>query len=114
MCIPLPALLPAHLSSTPRVLPWTGQHYVSTWFLIDLLTVIDFQMIAKAINGQPIICIDGTALFDNVTCGDEADSSASDLTTLRLVRVLRLLRLVKLLRILRASRIIVRWQVGRA
>lgn len=79
------------------------RNYVRTWFFIDLLTVIDFQIIARAVlASQP-----GGAPFC-IYCEDEDDEDSTD--ALRLVRTVRLLRLVKLLRILRASRIIQRWQ----
>jgi len=81
------------------------RHYLSTWFLLDLLTVIDFQLIGKGVSGKPIVC--GSMV--GIACA-EAEAEASGTGTLRLIRTLRLLRLVKLLRILRASRIIQRWQ----
>ena len=82
------------------------KHYVRTWFSIDLLTVIDFQIIARAVlASQP----GGTTFC--IYCQDEDSDDGDDSTdALRLVRTVRLLRLVKLLRILRASRIIQRWQ----
>ena len=74
-----------------------------TWFVIDLLTVIDFQLLARAVlsaRGHATFCL---------ICQEGGDDGM-DIDALRLVRTLRLFRLVKLLRILRASRIITRWQ----
>ena len=65
-----------------------GLHYVRTWFFIDLISVLPFDLVT---------------FFEFLPL--EGESSM-----LRAVRVIRLVRLVKLLRILRASRIIARWQ----
>jgi hypothetical protein len=87
------------------------RHYVRTWFVLDLLTVVPFSMIAKIVAEEPILCIDGVGvLHSNKSCNQEAEAGTNSAELLRLIRTLRLLRLVKLLRILRASRIITRWQ----
>ena len=70
------------------------RHYLSTWFVIDLLTVIDFQLIGKGVSGKPIVC--GSMV--GIDCWKAEDASASGTGTLRLIRTLRLLRLVSLLR----------------
>ena len=64
------------------------RQYLRTWFLIDLLSIIPFDILTRLSTGE-----------------DE-----SPLSILRSFRFVRLFRLVKLLRILRASRILARWQ----
>ena len=59
-------------------------NYLSSWFLLDVLTTVPFDLIFKAFTG-----------------------GGSDSST---VRVVRLLRVLKLARILRASRILKRWE----
>ena len=79
------------------------RHYLRTWFLLDLLSSIDFQLVGKAILSSygPTSC----------SSSGDGDCDGEDGTEmLRLIRGIRLVRLVKLLRILRASRIIARWQ----
>ena len=72
-----------------------ARHYATTWLPIDLISVIDFEAIVKAISGGD----------------DDSDEGEGDeLGALQLIRTVRLVRLFKLLRILRASRIISRWQ----
>ncbi|KAJ3008180.1 hypothetical protein HKX48_008722 [Thoreauomyces humboldtii] len=62
--------------------------YMKSWFSIDLLSVIPFDVISNVAGG-----------------------SASNLGQLRLLRFLRLARLLKLLRVLRASRKLKQWRV---
>ena len=60
-----------------------ARHYLRGWFIIDLLSIIPFDMIAMAVSG------------------DNNDK----MHELKIVRIIRLLRLLKLLRVLRASRV---------
>ena len=60
------------------------KHYLRTWFALDLVSVIPFDTLGKAIM---------------LSMGDE-NTDAADV--LRLIRTIRLIRLIKLLRILRA------------
>ncbi|KAI8816090.1 uncharacterized protein EV422DRAFT_501651 [Fimicolochytrium jonesii] len=62
--------------------------YVKSWFLIDLLSIIPFEMINQS-----------------------SGSNSKNLSQLRLLRFLRLARLLKLLRVLRASRKLKQWRV---
>jgi len=62
--------------------------YVKTWFFIDLVSVIPFELLN---------------LNENM--------ASTNLNELRLLRFLRLTRLLKLLRVLRASRKLKQWQV---
>ena len=70
-----------------------AERYLKTWFLIDVGTVLPFDLVTVA----------APDLFA-VTCG----SGSSIL--LKGVKLLRTLRLVKLVRVLRASRIVQRWE----
>lgn len=65
-----------------RMITW---HYVRTWFLIDLLSVMPFDILGFVLS---------------------SDSVAQ----LRLLKIVRLARLIKLARILRAGRIFQRWE----
>lgn len=65
-----------------------ARNYCKTWFPLDLVSIIPFDMIGSAITG-----------------GANKDSSK-----LRAIKVIRCLRLLKLVRIVRASRIIKRWE----
>ncbi len=58
-----------------------------TWFAIDLLSVLPFDILGLVYN-------------------------SSTIASLKVFRMVRLLRLLKLLRILRASRIIKRWEAN--
>ena len=106
LCAPAP-LLP-QLPQLPQLSHPRLCTDVRTWFLVDLLTVLDFQVLARAFmavkSGSSFSFYEASAETDVIDDGDQ------DLEMLRLVRTLRLFRLVKLLRILRASRIILRWQ----
>jgi len=62
--------------------------YMKSWFLIDLISIIPFDLLNDALSSDP-------------------ESAGKNLMLLRLVRVLRL---AKLFRVLRASRIMQRWQ----
>ncbi|KAI8916565.1 hypothetical protein DFJ77DRAFT_483323 [Powellomyces hirtus] len=62
--------------------------YLKSWFLIDLLSVIPFEMLNMFSGGDQ-----------------------KNLSQLRLLRFLRLARLLKLLRVLRASRKLKQWRV---
>jgi len=62
-------------------------HYIETWFVIDLVSVIP---------------------FDYITLGIEIDPS--NVSLIQSISLLRLMRLIKLVRILRASRIFARWE----
>ncbi|KAJ3292516.1 hypothetical protein HK104_005214 [Borealophlyctis nickersoniae] len=64
--------------------------YLKSWFLIDLVSIIPFELI---------------------NIGQEESASKTNLSQLRLLRFMRLTRLLKLLRVLRASRKIKQWQV---
>ncbi|KAJ8331770.1 hypothetical protein QVD99_002017 [Batrachochytrium dendrobatidis] len=61
--------------------------YLRTWFFIDLLSVIPFELLELVKDGK------------------------TDLYQLRLLRFLRLARLLKLIRVFRASRKLKQWQV---
>ena len=78
------------------------RHYLRTWFFLDLLSSIDFQLVGKAILSS----------YETAGSSSGGDGGGGEDGTdmLRLIRGIRLVRLVKLLRILRASRIIARWQ----
>ncbi|KAJ3130719.1 hypothetical protein HK101_004967 [Irineochytrium annulatum] len=67
-----------------------ARRYLSTWFPIDLMSVIPFEMLGFL-----------------PTNGD----TTNNLSELRLLKFLRLTRLLKLLRVLRASRKLRQWQV---
>lgn len=62
------------------------RHHLRTWFVIDLLSVLPFDLIALFIQSK-------------------------DLERLRLMKAIRLLRLLKLARLFRGLRIIRRWEV---
>lgn len=62
------------------------KHYVSTWFLVDLLSIIPFSVI------------------------EPCDPDGSSGVQLNAIRAIRLMRLLKLLRLLRGIRIFKRWQ----
>mmetsp|Transcript_13291 Transcript_13291/g.33203 ORF Transcript_13291/g.33203 Transcript_13291/m.33203 type:complete len:665 (-) Transcript_13291:134-2128(-) len=70
---------------------WVGvhkkivKHYLSTWFVVDIVSVVPVDLISQQTNND-------------------------DLSNLEAVRVVRLLRLLKLLRVFRASRVVKRWQ----
>ncbi|KAH6575359.1 hypothetical protein BASA62_001971 [Batrachochytrium salamandrivorans] len=61
--------------------------YLKSWFLIDLVSVLPFEMFALL------------------------NSNSVDFSQLRLLRFLRLTRLLKLIRVIRASRKLKQWQV---
>lgn len=61
--------------------------YMSSWFPIDLLSVIPFEFVGPSLLGD-----------------------GANTRTLALVRLVRLLRLLKLLRMLKGAQIIKRWQ----
>ena len=61
-----------------------AKHYLRTWFFIDLISVIPFQIIGFYQQG----------------------SSGG----LRLLKIVRLLRLIKLVRLVRVSRLFRRWE----
>jgi len=64
------------------------RHYLSTWFVLDLVSVLPFDLF----TWSGLIPANGSS------------------KVLQMLRIIRLLRLVKLLRIIRASRIFARWQ----
>ena len=72
-------------------------HYLKSWFIIDLLSVVPFEL--TAIGQGP----------DNPNV--PISKQKGNLTQLRLLRFLRLMRLLKLLRVLRASRKLKQWRV---
>jgi hypothetical protein len=80
-----------NMKRTVKQQPMIVKHYLRTWFFIDFISVIPFDIIALIPNGS----------------GDGGKINASKF---KLVRVIRLLRLLKLTRILRASRILARWR----
>ena len=68
-----------------------AKRYVKSWFLIDLVSTVPFDVIANS--------------------GASNDPDASEaLQNLKVLRVIRLFRLIKLARVLRASRIFKRWE----
>ena len=71
-----------------------ADHYLRSWFIIDLGTVLPFDLMTVL----------APALFAS-DCGTGGTQSL-----IKGVKLLRVLRLVKLLRVLRASRIIQRWE----
>ena len=78
-----------------------AKHYLRSWFLLDVLSVIPVD----------------TILMHVAPLGDAADAAdgSHDLRYVeifRVTRMLRLLRLIKLFRILRASRIFARWEMS--
>jgi hypothetical protein len=64
-------------------------NYIKKWFLIDLITVMPIEVLAK--------------YYDS-------DENNNNLSKMKFIRVIRLLRLLKLIRVLRASRMIARWE----
>jgi hypothetical protein len=70
-------------------------HYLSTWFFIDIISVIPFDYIVLGVT-------------DQAASADETLAESQSL--LGATSMLRLLRLIKLVRILRASRIFARWE----
>lgn len=66
--------------------------YFRSWFIIDFVSIIPFDLIA---------------LFHT---DDGASSASSSATNLKMIRLVKLLRLLKLLRVLKSSRIIRRWE----
>jgi hypothetical protein len=74
-----------------RTQPQICINYFRTWFCIDIVSAVPFDLIALV--------------------GSDADTGGVDKTAkLKLMRTIRLLRLLKLTRILRASRIMRRWR----
>ena len=69
-------------------------HYLTTWFFIDVLTVLPFDTVA----------LFAPSLFGVSECASGAG------TLLKGIKLLRTLRIFKLLRVLRASRIVQRWE----
>lgn len=67
--------------------PEIARHYLSTWFMIDFISIIPIDIITL-----------------------EIPQDGMDLDKLRLLRIVRLMRLMKLLRILRSARIFKRIQ----
>lgn len=63
--------------------------YLKSWFAIDFLSVIPFEMLNMGQSG----------------------TNKKNLSQLRMLRFLRLARLLKLLRVLRASRKLKQWRV---
>ena len=72
-----------------------ARHYLGSWFVIDVVTVLPFDLITVV----------APALFA-VDCG------ASSQPLLKGVKLLRVLRLVKLVRMLRGMRILQRWEAS--
>ena len=68
-------------------------HYLSTWFLVDLISVL--TGVVDIIMVTPIASSQGDGI---------------GIEQLRVLRVLRVLRLFKLVRLLKTSRLIARWQ----
>eukprot|EP00941_MAST-03F_sp_MAST-3F-sp1_P000679 g679.t1 len=62
-----------------------AHRYLTTWFTIDFISIIPFNIFAMAIDTEDV-----------------------DLTQLKMIRIIRLLRLIKLLRVLRSARILKR------
>ena len=62
-------------------------HYIKTWFIIDILSIIPFDEIQMSSGG-----------------------GSSDMSKLKIIKCIRLLRLLKLVRVLKASRIYKRWE----
>ena len=83
-------------------------NYIQTWLLLDVLSVIPFDLIARPDATGPDVLNSQRGTSAGIDL--EAQESAEGLGVLRAARVLRLARLTKLLRVLRASRIIGRWQ----
>ena len=71
-----------------------ADHYLRSWFIIDLGTVLPFDLM--------------TVLAPTLFASDCGTGGTQSL--IKGVKLLRVLRLVKLLRVLRASRIIQRWE----
>ncbi|KAJ3042312.1 hypothetical protein HDV00_007679, partial [Rhizophlyctis rosea] len=67
--------------------------YLKSWFIIDLVSVIPFELVNMGKST------------------DAATQAKGNLGQLRLLRFLRLMRLLKLLRVLRASRKLKQWRV---
>eukprot|EP00937_MAST-01D_sp_MAST-1D-sp2_P000861 g861.t1 len=65
-----------------------ARNYLRTWFLIDLVSVLPFDIVSYFMGKK------------------------NDLAKLRAFRIIRLLRLLKLVRILRANRIFKRWETS--
>jgi hypothetical protein len=79
-----------------REQPQIIKHYLKSWFCVDLISVIPFDLIA---------------LFDEAPVAVAGVAPAkSQVGKLKMMRTIRLLRLLKLARILRASRILTRWR----
>lgn len=62
-----------------------AQHYLKTWFAIDFISVLPFDLIGLFLQ-------------------------SGDVSKLKILRVVRLLRLLKLARLLRSARMIKRWE----
>jgi hypothetical protein len=71
-----------------------ARNYIGSWFAIDLLSTIPFDVIAKLVETGSEVSAE--SLF----------AAGSNATILRLIR---LMRLIKLARIMRASRVFARW-----
>eukprot|EP00939_MAST-03C_sp_MAST-3C-sp1_P000227 g227.t1 len=67
-----------------------AKHYVQTWFVIDIISLLPFDIITVVANK------DG--------------SESSNLSAFKIVRIVRLLRILKLLRILRGLRVVKKWE----
>mmetsp|Transcript_16084 Transcript_16084/g.29351 ORF Transcript_16084/g.29351 Transcript_16084/m.29351 type:complete len:952 (-) Transcript_16084:3-2858(-) len=70
-------------------------HYLRTWFFIDLLSIIPWELIGS-----------GVSVSDDLQEEEEDDgNSFVGIGALKFVRIIRILRMLKLLRIIKASRI---------
>ncbi len=83
-----------------------AMHYLRTWFIIDLLSVLTiiFDILPLVQEQRRARAVEESEEAD----GDDGGNSA--VNTLRILRVLRVLRLIKLVRLIKSSRIIKRWQ----
>ena len=77
------------------------RHYLSTWFIVDLVSV--------GVAGFDFLPI---CWSDAATCAAEAasEAGAGSISNLRGFRALRALRLLKLARVVRASRVLKKWE----
>lgn len=92
------------------------KQYMSTWFFIDLVSVLPFDSLGF-LMGSPLCQSEesGTASVSGnatATATSEDGNAGEELSQLKIMRVIRLLRLIKLLRILKSARIFRRMQTA--
>ena len=90
------------------------RHYLTTWFLLDLISILvsafDFIALFGEAGSSSQATILSEASMDACATSASETGDLDNVSKLKALRVLRVLRLIKLLRLLRMSRIIKRWE----